>query len=356
MPRPIAAIIDLSALVHNLEVARAHAPHAKLFAVIKANAYGHGLLRAAQALRAADGFAVVEFDAAVRLREAGFAQRILLLEGFFDEREMVEGAARRIATVVHRPGQIAMLGGLSPGARLDVLLKINSGMNRLGFAPEEARRAYAALQECPAVGKVTLMTHFADADDARGVDWQMEIFERAAAGIAAPRSLANSAATLRYPDTHFDWVRPGIMLYGSSPFAEVSAARLGLRPAMTLRSEIIGVCELKPGDTVGYGGLFRAERPMRIGIVACGYADGYPRHAPNGTPLLVGDRLSGTVGRVSMDKLCVDITAMPEAGIGTPVVLWGEGNPVDDVAQAAGTVGYELMCALAARVPVVEQP
>jgi alanine racemase len=356
MPRPIAATIDLSALAHNLEVARAHAPHAKLFAVIKANAYGHGLLRAAQALRAADGFAVVEFDAAVRLREAGFAQRILLLEGFFDEREMVEGAARKIATVVHRPGQIAMLGGLSPGSRLDVLLKINSGMNRLGFAPEAAGSAYAELQQCPAVGKVTLMTHFADADDVRGVDWQMEIFERAAAGIAAPRSLANSAATLRYPHTHFDWVRPGIMLYGSSPFAEESAAGLGLQPAMTLRSEIIGTCELKPGDTVGYGGMFRAERPMRIGIVACGYADGYPRHAPNGTPLLVGDRLSGTVGRVSMDKLCVDISAVPGAGVGTPVVLWGEGNPVDDVAQAAGTVGYELLCALAARVPVVERP
>jgi alanine racemase len=356
MPRPIAATIDLSALAHNLEVARAHAPHAKLFAVIKANAYGHGLLRAAQALRAADGFAVVEFDAAVRLREAGFAQRILLLEGFFDEREMVEGAARKIATVVHRPGQIAMLGGLSPGSRLDVLLKINSGMNRLGFTPEAAGRAYAELQECTAVGKVTLMTHFADADDARGVDWQMEIFERAAAGIAAPRSLANSAATLRYPHTHFDWVRPGIMLYGSSPFAEESAAGLGLQPAMTLRSEIIGTCELKPGDTVGYGGMFRAERPMRIGIVACGYADGYPRHAPNGTPLLVGDRLSGTVGRVSMDKLCVDISAVPGAGVGTPVVLWGEGNPVDDVAQTAGTVGYELLCALAARVPVVERP
>jgi alanine racemase len=355
MPRPIAATIDLSALAHNLEVARAYAPHAKLFAVIKANAYGHGLLRAAQALRAADGFAVVEFDAAVRLREAGFAQRILLLEGFFDEREMVEGAARKIATVVHQPGQIAMLGGLPPASRLDVLLKINSGMNRLGFAPEEARRTYAALQDCPAAGKVTLMTHFADADDARGVDWQMEAFERAAAGIAAPRSLANSAATLRYPETHFDWVRPGIMLYGSSPFAEVPAAALGLKPVMTLRSAIIGSCDLKPGDTVGYGGMFRAERPMRIGVVACGYADGYPRHAPNGTPVRVGDVMSGTVGRVSMDKLCVDISAMPEAGIGSPVVLWGEGNPVDDVAQAAGTVGYELMCALAARVPIVER-
>lgn len=354
MPRPITATIDLSALAHNLGVARTHAPHAKVFAVIKANAYGHGLLRAAQALRAADGFAVIEFDAAVRLREAGFAQRILLLEGFFDEHEMVEGAARKISVVVHQRGQITLLGGLPAGSRLDVLLKVNSGMNRLGFAPEKVREAYAALQDCAGTGKLTLMTHFANADDARGVDWQMETFERAVAGIAAPRSLANSAATLRYPHTHFDWVRPGIMLYGSSPFAEVSAEALGLKPVMTLCSEIIGTCDLKPGDSVGYGGMFRAERPMRIGIVACGYADGYPRHAPNGTPVRVGDRLSGTVGRVSMDKLCVDISALPEAGVGTPVVLWGEGNPVDDVAQAAGTVSYELMCALAARVPVIE--
>ncbi len=355
MPRPITATIDLAALAHNLGVARAHAPHAKVFAVIKANAYGHGLLRAAAAMRAADGFAVVEFDAALRLRAAGYAQRIVLLEGFFDRREASEGAARRLATVVHHDEQLRLLDGVAAGARLDVLLKINSGMNRLGYPPEAARAAYALLQEHPGVGKVTLMSHFADADGARGVDWQMTAFERAAAGIAAPRSLANSAATLRYPHTHFDWVRPGIMLYGSSPFADTSAATLGLKPVMTLASEIISVCRLQPGDTVGYGGMYRAEKPMRIGVVACGYADGYPRHAPNGTPVAVGDRLTGTVGRVSMDMLCVDLSALPDAGVGTRVVLWGEGNPVDAVAQAAGTVSYELMCALAARVPVIEQ-
>lgn len=354
MPRPITATINLAALAHNLGVARTHAPHAKVFAVIKANAYGHGLLRAAGALRAADGFAVVEFDAALRLRAAGYAQRIVLLEGFFDRRELTEGAARRLATVVHSEDQLRLLDGLAAGSRLDVLLKINSGMNRLGFAPDAVARVYARLQEHPGVGKVTLMSHFADADGARGVDWQMETFERAVAGIAAPRSLANSAATLRHPATHFDWVRPGIMLYGSSPFVDQSAAALGLQPVMTLASEIISVCELQPGDTVGYGGLFRAEKPMRIGVVACGYADGYPRHAPNGTPVLVGDRLAGTVGRVSMDMLCVDITGLPDAGTGTRVVLWGEGNPVDDVATASGTVSYELLCALAARVPVVE--
>lgn len=347
--------MDLAALAHNLGVARVHAPHARVFAVVKANAYGHGLLRAAAALREADGFAVLEFDAAIRLRDAGYAQRIVLLEGFFDAREAAEGAARKIASVVHTAEQFAWTDPLPAGSRLDVLLKINSGMNRLGFMPQAVRGAYEALQENPAVGKITLMSHFADADGAGGVAAQMAVFERAVAGIAAPRSLANSAATLRYPQTHFDWIRPGIMLYGASPFTDRSAAELGLKPVMTLASQIIGVCDLKPGDTVGYGGTFCAERPMRIGIVACGYADGYPRHAPSGSPVRVGERMTTTVGRVSMDMLCADITGMPEAGIGSRVVLWGEGNPIDAVAQAAGTVSYELMCALAPRVPVIEQ-
>ena len=356
MPRPITATIDLAALAHNLGVARACAPHARVFAVIKANAYGHGLLRAARALQAADGFAVVEFDAAMQLRDAGFLQRIALLEGFFDAREAVAGAERRIATVLHAREQLAWTDPLLISKPLDVLLKVNSGMNRLGFAPDAVRALYAELQDNPGIGKITLMTHFANADDGRGVGWQLENFERAVAGIAAPRTLANSAALLRYPETHFDWIRPGIMLYGSSPFTDRSAAELGLKSVMTLASEIISVCELKPGDTVGYGGSFRADRPMRIGIVACGYADGYPRHAPSGTPVRVGERMTRTVGRVSMDMLCIDITSMPEGGIGSRVVLWGAGNPVDDVASAAGTVSYELLCALTARVPIIEQP
>ncbi|MGA0024583.1 MAG: alanine racemase [Burkholderiales bacterium] len=354
MPRPIEATIDAGALAHNLEVARASAPHAKVFAVVKANAYGHGLMRAAQAMQGADGFAVLEFDAAMRLRDAGFKQRILLLEGFFDAREAAAGAAQRISTVIHTAEQFALLEALPAGTRLDVLLKINSGMNRLGFAPDAVAAAYARLQDIAAVGRITLMTHFADADDERGVDWQMATFERAAAGIAAPRCLANSAATLRYPATHYDWIRPGIMLYGSSPFADRTAAELGLRPAMSLVSQIIAVRDLRPGDTVGYGGTYRAEKPMRIGVVACGYADGYPRHAPSGTPLRVNDTITATVGRVSMDMLCADLTAIPDAGIGSTVVLWGAGNPIDDVARSAGTVSYELMCALAPRVPVIE--
>lgn len=326
-----------------------------MFAVIKANAYGHGLLRAARTMDVAAGFALVELDAAVRLRETGFRQRIMLLEGFFDARELPVLVEHRLAAVVHSRDQLQMLSELPAGARLDVMLKINTGMNRLGFAPTDCASAIQALRASPGVGTITLLTHFADADDARGVAWQMEAFERVARGTALPRSLANSAAILRYPETHFDWVRPGIMLYGCSPFAGIIAAELELKPAMTLASELIAIQQLRRGDVVGYGGFFTADRDMRIGVVACGYADGYPRHAPNGTPVVVEDQLTGTVGRVSMDMLCVDLSGLPDARVGSRVVLWGEDNPIERVAAAAGTVGYELMCALAARVPVVEK-
>jgi len=326
-------------------------------AVVKANAYGHGVMRVARALADAgvDGFALLELEAAVALREAGYTQRIVLLEGFFEAGELPLLAAHRIDSAVHGMAQIDMLRAAPPGAKLKVLLKLNTGMNRLGFTPAQLPQALQALRALPAVDEVTLMTHFANADDARGVDWQLNAFEAAAQGVQASRSVANSAAIIRYAQTHADWVRPGIMLYGATPFADVSAGALGLRPVMTLSSQIIGVQQLKPGDTVGYGGSFVARHAMRIGVVACGYADGYPRHAPSGTPVRVGGAMTGTVGRVSMDMLCVDITALPQAGIGTPATLWGEGNPVDDVATAAGTVGYELLCALAARVPVVEK-
>jgi alanine racemase len=355
MPRPISATINLGALGSNLGLVRRHAPDSRALAVIKANAYGHGLLRTARALSAADGFALLELDAAVRLREAGFGQRMVLLEGFFDARELAVVLEHGLATVVHSREHIEALAQLPAGSNLDVLLKLNTGMNRLGFSEDGFPAALSALKENAAVGRITLMTHFANADDARGVAWQLETFERIARYSALQGCLANSAAILRYPETHSDWVRPGIMLYGSSPFAQTPAAELGLRPAMTLASEIIAVQQLSRGDTVGYGGTFTAERKMRIGVVACGYADGYPRHAPNGTPLRVGDGLAGTVGRVSMDMLCVDLSGLPDAGTGTRVVLWGEGNPIEDVAHAAGTVGYELMCALAPRVPVVEK-
>ena len=228
-------------------------------------------------------------------------------------------------------------------------------MNRLGFEPGEAARALARVTANPGVAEVTLMTHFANADDPRGIAWQLERLNAAIPGESLPRSLANSAAILRYPEAHADWVRPGIMLYGCSPFAESIGSDLGLAPVMTLASEIIASRVLERGETVGYGGTFTAERVMRIGVVACGYADGYPRHAPTGTPVLVGDRLTGTIARVSMDMLCVDLSDVPDARVGTRVVLWGAGNPIENVASAAGTVGYELMCAVAPRVRILEK-
>ena len=354
MPRPLLATIDLAALRHNLAVVRRHAPRAAVFAVIKANAYGHGLMRAAQALAGAEGYALLELDAAVRLREAGYLQRIALLEGAFEPRDLAVAAGHRLAIAVHSEDQVRMLDSAPAGARYDVLLKIDTGMNRLGITADEFAAVCARLRGHPHVARLTLMTHFANADEARGVACQMERLERMASGSGLPRCLANSAAILRHPETHPDWVRPGVMLYGCSPFAGTAAAVLDLRPVMTLTSELIAVRELRPGERIGYGGTFEAVRPTRVGVVACGYADGYPRHAPTGTPILVGGRRTRTLGRVSMDMLCVDLAEIPAAAVGTPVTVWGAGMPADEVAAAASTVSYELLCALAARVPVRE--
>ena len=354
MPRPIKATINLDAFRHNLAVVRRHAPRAAVFAVIKADAYGHGLMRAAHALASAEGYALLELDAAVRLREAGHRQRIALLEGAFAPRDLAVAAEHRLAIAIHSQEQIRMLDSAPADARFDVLLKINTGMNRLGFTSAEFAAVFDRLHRHPRVAQLTLMTHFANADDARGVIWQLECLERLASGSALPRCLANSAAILRYPETHGHWVRPGVMLYGCSPFADASAATLGLQPVMTLTSELIAVRELQPGERIGYGGLFEAARPTRVGIVACGYADGYPRHAPTGTPIVVGGQRTCTLGRVSMDMLCADLSAIPGARVGTPVTLWGTGLSADEVAAAAGTVSYELLCALAPRVPVTE--
>lgn len=357
MTRPIRATLDLSALRGNFAVARQHAGEARLWAVIKANAYGHGLMRAAEALDdLADGYALLDLDDAVALREAGYRQPILLLEGFFEADELPLLAEYGLTPVVHALEQIEMLTGAALPARLPVYLKINTGMNRLGLSLESFHAALTALETLPSVASVTLMTHFADADLERGIGWQMARFVESAQGCRHPVSLANSAALLRFPEVRRGWARPGIMLYGSSPFPQdETAGQLGLRPVMTLSSELIAVHDLQKGDRVGYGGVFSAEGPIRIGIVACGYADGYPRHAPTGTPILVEGRRTRTVGRVSMDMIMVDLTGIPAAGIGSPVVLWGEGLPVDDVAAAAGTVSYELLCALAQRVPVSEK-
>ena len=354
MPRPIRATFDLDALRANLALTRAKVGRARIWAVVKANAYGHGLLRAARALEQADGFALLDQDDAVRLREAGFRHPILLLEGCFEPGDLAVAAEYGLTPVVHCLPQIEMLELSGLPVRLPVHLKLNTGMNRLGFALNEFAPALERLQRCTAVGTITLMTHFAEAETA-GVKEPLQVFEAAASGIDAPRTLANSAAILRYPQTHADWVRPGIMLYGCSPLPDQSAEAIGLRPVMTLSSEIIAVQTLQPGEGTGYGRLFKAESPTRVGVVACGYADGYPRHAPTGTPVLVAGRRTRLLGRVSMDMLAVDLTDIPEAGIGTPVTLWGEGLSADEVAAAAGTVSYELLCALAPRVPQVEK-
>ncbi len=358
MPRPIRATVNAAAFAHNLGVARNHAGPARLWAVVKADAYGHGLLRAARAM-AADGYALLDFADALRLRDAGVGQPILMLEGFFKPEDIPLLARHRLTPVIHNIEQIEMLGKSDPGGKLDVYLKVNSGMNRLGFTMDNLRLAWNALEAHPAVGAVTLMTHFADADGESGVaaqlQWFNELTQPLMATGPAPRSMANSAALLRFPEeTRADWARPGIMLYGCSPFSFKSAEELGLKPAMTLTSEIIGVQHLQAGERVGYGMTYEVGQEMTIGIVACGYADGYPRHAPSGTPVLVAGQRTQTVGRVSMDLLCVDICDIPEAYVGTPVTLWGEGLSCDEVAASAGTVSYELLCALAPRVPIVE--
>ncbi|HEY4371912.1 MAG TPA: alanine racemase [Burkholderiales bacterium] len=358
MPRPIRVRFDLAALAHNLECARRHAPHSKIWAVIKANAYGHGLLRAAEAMRAADGYALLDLNEAARLREAGFAHPILLLEGMFEARDMDAVDALHLTPVLHNAGQIAMLEKAALKRPVDIYLKCNSGMNRLGFTGAGVTAAHARLKGLKQVKSITLMTHFADADGPVGVSDQLATFEADVTGLAGGRSLANSAATLRYPETHGDWVRPGIMLYGASPFPDESAVSLGLMPAMTLESELIAVQNVKKGEGVGYGFIYRAQQDMRVGVVACGYADGYPRHAAGsnaaGTPILVEGVRCRTVGRVAMDMMYVDLTPVPHAAIGSKVTLWGEGLPADEVATASGTVSYELFCALAARVPVAE--
>ena len=363
MPRPIYANISLAAFRHNYLIARKHAADAenpaKLWAIVKANAYGHGLLRTARALGdVADGFALLDLADAMTLREAGFRQPILLLEGFFEKRDLVACVEHGLIPAIHCLDQLRLLGELRPPVRLPVYLKLNTGMNRLGFVLEDIPAVREAVAKLSVLGDITLMTHFSDADGASGIDWQLARFEAMRnlwpEASAWPVSLANSAALLRYPSARRGWVRPGIMLYGGSPFADISATDLGLQPAMTLGSRVIAVETIRAGERVGYGGVFVAEREMRLGIVACGYADGYPRHAPTGTPILVDGKRTRTLGRVSMDMLACDLTDLPEAGFGSPVVLWGDGLPVEEIATAAGTIGYELLCALAQRVPIIE--
>ena len=362
MPRPILATIHPAAVQHNLERARRAAPDARLWAVVKANAYGHGIERVWEGLRSADGFALLDLAEAELLRQLGWRGPILLLEGVFEPRDLELCSRLSLWHAVHCDAQIDWLAAHKTQVPHRVFLKMNSGMNRLGFTPDRYRSAWARLNALPQVDEISFMTHFSDADGPRGIAHQVQAFHRATADLPGERCIANSAAILRHGgegEVRLDWVRAGIVLYGSAPdHPERSAAGWDLRPAMTLASRLIGVQRLQPGDSVGYGSRFTAEAPMTIGVVACGYADGYPRHCDTGTPVLVDGVRTRTVGRVSMDMITVDLTPVPQAGLGSEVTLWGRAAngavlPIDEVAQAAGTVGYELMCALAPRVPVV---
>ncbi|HYF59778.1 MAG TPA: alanine racemase [Burkholderiaceae bacterium] len=351
MPRPIRARVDVSALARNLASVRDRAAGARVWAVVKARAYGHGLEAALRGFAAADGLALLEFDGAAELRERGWRGPILMLEGAFGPADVALAGELGLSLAVHDPSHLDWLRA-HRGPPLAVWLKLNTGMNRLGVRPADAAALHRALSGLPGVASVALMTHFANADVPGGAAAQLAAFGRAAEGLPGERSLANSAALFDVPAARADWVRPGIALYGASPFADRGAASLGLRPAMTLESEVIAVQSLAPGDAVGYGSGFVADRPMRIGIVACGYADGYPRHAATGSPIEVAGVRTRSVGRVSMDMLAVDLGPVPGAGIGAPVELWGARVPVDEVAAHAGTIGYELLCAVAPRVPM----
>lgn len=363
MPRPILATIHPQALRHNLEQVRKAAPDAKLMCMVKANAYGHGLEHAFAGLRAADGFAVLEIAEAQRLRAMDWRGPILLIEGVFEPRDLEMCSRLGLWHTVHCDRQIDWLAAHKTQVPHRVFLKMNSGMNRLGFTPERFRSAYARLNALTQVEEISFITHFSDADGPRGTAHQRAVFERATHDLPGERTLCNSAASLlEASDEHLrgDWVRPGIVLFGSSPdYPAHTAQDWNLQPAMTLSAQVIGTQQLQAGDTVGYGSTFTATGPMHIGVVSCGYADGYPRLCGTDTPVLVNGVRTRLLGRVSMDMLCVDLTLVPGAGLGSEVVLWGKSPrtgamlSIDEVAAAAGTVGYELMCAVAARVPIV---
>lgn len=354
MSRPIYTAINRQALTHNLSVIRHMAPDARIWSVVKANAYGHGLLRCYDALVATDGFALLNIEEAVSLRCAGWRGPILLLEGIFRPADLALVEQYQLTITLHSDWQIEALRKARLKTAIDVYIKINTGMNRLGFPAEQTQHIWQRLADLPNVAGKTLMTHFAQAEHHAGIALPFDCFQNSSAGIEAARSVANSAAILWHPQTHLQWIRPGIILYGASPSGHYKdIADTGLQPAMSLCSEIIAIQSIEQGARVGYGGRYQASAAQRIGIVACGYADGYPRSAPSGTPAAVDGIRTQTLGTVSMDMLAVDLTPCPTAKIGSQVELWGEKVAIDDVATMAGTLGYELMCAITARVPIV---
>ena len=358
MSRPSCARIDLDALRHNLRYAKELAGASRIVAVVKANAYGHGAVPVAQALAGqVDALGVACTEEALELRDAGIRSPILLLEGVFSPDEIALADRQRLALVVHSPGQLHWVLKSRPSQPLDCWLKIDTGMHRLGLNPSDLPAAYVSLRQSPQVGNLVLMTHFAQADepaDPRTVR-QMSRFTQASRGLTAPRSLANSAALITRPDARADWVRPGILLYGASPVGDAHSSAVRLRPVMRLESALIALRDLPAGERIGYGGCFVCPAPMRVGVVAMGYADGYPRHAPDGTPVAVRGQVTRLIGRVSMDMLMVDLTGLEDVRVGDPVELWGGQVSANAVAKASGTIAYQLFTGVSARVPRLYQ-
>jgi alanine racemase len=353
--RLIRARIDSAALRANLQAIRARAPGSRVMAVVKANAYGHGLVPTALALADADAFAVARLEEAVALRENGLQRRIVLLEGVLDAAQLAQAARLELDLVVHQPMQIALLESHRGAKPFPLWLKVDTGMNRLGFRPQEFRAAWERLRNLqPAPPQLRVLTHLACADEADGsyTAEQMARLRPLIAGLDVELSIANSAGILGQPSTHAAWVRPGLALYGVSPFAERRGAQLGLRPAMTLESTVIALREVAPGERVGYGGVWRAQRPTRLAIVAAGYGDGLPRSIPSGAPVWIAGQRAPLAGRVSMDMIAVDITDLPPVQPGDPVELWGTNLAVEELAATAGTIAYELLCGVSQRVPI----
>ncbi len=349
------AVVDLTAVKHNLARVREYAPAAKIMAVIKANAYGHGLLQIAKVLEGVDGIAVARVDEAVRLRKAKITCRITVLEGFVCEQELDELMQFDLDCVVHSIGQIDILENYSAQKKVSVWLKLDSGMNRLGFNPDEFVSAYQRLINCPRVKQpISLMTHFSSADDKESdvTDKQLRLFKQLTESYSGEKSIANSAGIIAWSDSISDWVRPGIMLYGVSPFSEDCGLDLGLKPVMSLHARLISVKKIKAGEAVGYAGTWVSKSTTILGVVAIGYGDGYPRAAKSGTPVLVNGKRVPIIGRVSMDMVTVDLSSQANSKPGDTVTLWGEGLPVEEVATYADTIPYTLLCGVTQRVRV----
>lgn len=356
MSRAVEARIDTQAIRHNLEQVRSRAPRSKVMAIIKANGYGHGMLEVARALETVQAFGVACLEEGEALRAAGFNQKIVLLGGFFSSEELQGAAKLGLDVTLHHVDQIAVLEALRLVRPVGVWLKIDSGMHRLGIAPDQAVAAWERLKRCPNVAaSPRLMSHFASADepDSDQTRQQMATFDRAISGLEGEQSLANSAGLIAFPEAQREWVRPGLMLYGASPFADRSAADLGLRSAMTLSAPVMAVNRFRRGDAIGYGAAFRCPEDMPIGVIAIGYGDGYPRHAAPGTPVLVKGRRVPLLGRVSMDSIFVDLRAAADVVVGDRATLWGAGLPVEEIAKFSATIPYELTCKITARVKYI---